>query len=275
MRAVNLLPPDTRGASKSSAELATGTEAKGGAGPFVVLGVLAACVAGVAGIVTTDNTIKQRSADLDAVAQQQQDLEAQVAKLKPYADFDAMAKARVQTVRDLAGSRFDWEQALRDLSRAIPQDVTLRQLSGDISTSGGGQGSALRTAISAPAITIQGCAPGQTQVARLMARLRDIDGVSRVSLASSSAEIVKSSDSSSDSGALEQRLSTPCGTGKRPAFELIMFFEGAAAKVATTPTTATGQVSETPTPTPTATPEGGTDDGNTTTTTTSQDGATK
>ncbi len=124
VRAVNLLPPDTRGASKSSAELAVGPEAKGGAGAFVVLGVLAACVAGVAGIVVTDNTIKQRSADLDAVAQQQQAMQAQVTKLKPYADFDAIAKARVQTVRDLAGSRFDWEQALRDLSRAIPQDVT-------------------------------------------------------------------------------------------------------------------------------------------------------
>ena len=45
-----------------------------------------------------------------------------------------MAKARVQTVRDLAGSRFDWEQALRDLSRAVPADVTLKSLAGDIAT---------------------------------------------------------------------------------------------------------------------------------------------
>ena len=46
----------------------------------------------------------------------------------------------MQTVRDLAGSRFDWEQALRDLSRAIPADVTLRQLTGDIATDAGGAG---------------------------------------------------------------------------------------------------------------------------------------
>ena len=52
-----------------------------------------------------------------------------------------MAKARVQTVRDLAGSRFDWEQALRDLSRAVPADVSLTALSGDISTGAGGGGS--------------------------------------------------------------------------------------------------------------------------------------
>ena len=276
MRAVNLLPPDTRGASKSSAELAVGPEAKGGAGAFVVLGVLAACVAGVAGVVLTDNTIKQRNADLDRVAQQQQQLQAQVAKLKPYADFDAAASTRVQTVRDLAGSRFDWEQALRDLSRAIPQDVSLRQLSGDIATDAGGQGGTLRSAISAPAITITGCAPGQTQVARLMARLRDIDGVTRVSLTKSTDEKI---DSSGTGSATERRNAQPCGTGKRPAFEVIMFFEGEAAKVGVTPVTATGTVSETPTPAATPTPEAGstTDSGSgtTTTTTATTDGATK
>lgn len=275
MKAVNLLPPDTRGASKSSAELAVGQEAKGGAGAFVVLGVLAACVAGVAGVVLTDNAIKQRTADLDRVAQEQAALQAQVAKLKPYADFDAAAKARVQTVRDLAGSRFDWEQALRDLSRAIPQDVSLRQLSGDISTSAGGQGGALRNAISAPAITITGCAPGQTQVARLMARLRDIDGVTRVSLSRSAAEKVEGAD---DGTATERRLAQPCGQGKRPAFEVVMFFEGETAKVGATPVTATGTVAETPTPAPTETPEGDTstdDESGTTTTTTTTDGAEK
>ena len=110
MRAVNLLPPDTRGASKASAELGAGPEATGGAGAFVVLGVLAACVAGVAGHVLTNNTIKQRQADLTQVTARAQALQSQANQLKPYADFDATAKARVQTVKDLAGSRFDWEQ---------------------------------------------------------------------------------------------------------------------------------------------------------------------
>ncbi|RKQ86937.1 fimbrial assembly protein PilN [Solirubrobacter pauli] len=276
MRAVNLLPPDTRGASKSSAELATGPEAKGGAGPFVVLGVLAACVAGVAGVVTTDNTIKQRNADLDQLAQRQQAMQAQVTKLKPYADFDAAAKARVQTVRDIAGSRFDWEQALRDLSRALPQDVTLTELSGDIATDAGGQGGALRTAISAPAITLTGCTGGQTQVARLMARLRDVDGVTRVSLSSSVKAKIDDNTADDKATETEKRLSAPCGKGKRPTFEVVMFFEGEAAKVATTPVTATGTVSETPTPTPTATPEGGASSGDdSTTTTTTTDGDSK
>ena len=277
MRAVNLLPPDNRGASKASAELGAGPEAKGGAGAFVVLGVLAACVAGTAGVVLADNTIKQRSVDLQEVAQQQQVLQRQAAQLKPYADFDAMAKTRVQTVKDLAGSRFDWEQTLRDLSRAIPADVTLTSLSGDISNGAGGSGNTLRTAISAPAISLQGCTSSQTSVARLMARLHDIDGVTRVSLSNSAAEKIDEPDSTNGSAA-ELRNAIPCGAGSRPKFDLVMFFEKDAAAVATTPTTATGSVGATPTPTPvpSATPstDGTTAAASTTTTTTTQGGAT-
>jgi Tfp pilus assembly protein PilN len=265
MRAVNLLPPDTRGASKVSADLGAGPEAKGGAGPFVVLGVLAACVAGAAGYVLTDNTVKQRHADLTQVQARQHALQNQAAQLKPYADFDTSARARVQTVKDLTTSRFDWEQALRDLSRAIPQDVTLKSLTGDISKDGGASSSPLRSAISAPAISIQGCAPGQTEVARLMARLGDIDGVTRVSLSRSAAEAVGSSSGSADSGgtSMARRNAAPCGTGKRPAFDIVMFFEKAAATVSGTPTTANGAVATptaTATPTPAATPEGTTAD---------------
>jgi Tfp pilus assembly protein PilN len=263
MRAVNLLPPDTRGASKVSADLGAGPEAKGGAGPFVVLAVLAACVAGTAGYVLTDNTVKQRTTDLAEVTARQQALANQAAQLKPYADFDASARARVQTVKDLASSRFDWEQALRDLSRAIPQDVTLKSLSGDISAAVGTSTNPLRSAVTAPAISLKGCASDQTSVARLMARLGDIDGVTRVSLSKSGKELVDAKTVASGTETA-QRNAAPCGTGKRPAFDLVMFFEKAAPAAASAPTTSNGQVSATPTPTPaataTATPTGTTAD---------------
>ncbi|HEX6025391.1 MAG TPA: PilN domain-containing protein, partial [Solirubrobacter sp.] len=230
---------------------------------FVVLGVLAAAVAGVAGLVLTDNTIKQRKADLAEVEARQKALQAQAAQLKPFADYDTMAKARVQTVRDLAGSRFDWEQALRDLSRAVPADVSLTSLSGDISAGAGGGGNQLRGAISAPAITLQGCAPGQTQVARLMARLHNVEGVTRVSLSSSAATKTEANaDSTTDE--LELRKAQPCGEGAPPAFDIVVFFEKDAAAVAATPTTATGSISATPTPTPAASPTPAAGDGTTT-----------
>ena len=261
MRAVNLLPPDTRGASKVSADLGAGPEAKGGAGPFVVLGVLAACVAGAAGYVLTENTVKQRTADLAEATAQQQAIARQAAELRPYADFDAMARARVATVKDIAGSRFDWEQVLRDLSRAIPADVTLKALTGDTANGAGGAGGAssqLRSAINAPAITLQGCAPGQTEVSRLLARLHDVQGVTRVTLSKSTKTKVETRGDSSGSKA-DQRNAMPCGTGKRPDFELVMFFEKAAETVAKAPS-ATGGTAATPVPTatPTATPDSST-----------------
>jgi hypothetical protein len=101
-----------------------------------------------------------------------------------------------------------------------------------------------------------------------MARLRDIDGVTRVSLSKSAAEKVESTGT--DGTATQRRNAQPCGTGDRPSFELVMFFEKDADAVAATPTTATGSVSATPTPTPTATasatPDGGTTAASTTTT---------
>jgi Tfp pilus assembly protein PilN len=268
-----------RGASKATAELGARPEATGGAGPFVVLGVLAACVAGATGYVLTSNTIKQRTADLATVTARQQALQGKVAALKPFADFDATTNSRVATVRDLAGSRFDWEQVLRDVSRAIPADVALKSLSGNVSTDTGGSGgsSTLRSAIAAPAVTLTGCAPGQTQVARLMARLRSVDGVTRVSLSKSDVQKVEANNAAGT--AVARRNAAPCGSGSRPDFELVMFFEKATAAVqapSAQPPAAGAQPGATATATPAA---GGTatataTPGNTTTASTSTQGST-
>jgi Tfp pilus assembly protein PilN len=269
-----------RGAAKASGDQGARPEATGGAGPFVVLGVLAACVAGAAGYVLTQNTIKQRTADLAAVDAQKQSIKAKSEALRPFADFGTIANARVATVRDLAESRFDWERVLRDLSRAIPADVSLKDITGDLSQSTGG--GSVRGAVAAPAITLHGCAPGQTQVARLMARIHNIDGVTRVSLTKSDNALVQSNDQTTGTQARNAR---PCGTGKRPQFEVVAFFEHAPAAVKSpsigdgaagaqpgatpTPTPAAGG-SATATPTATATPGGNT----TTASSPSQGGAT-
>jgi Tfp pilus assembly protein PilN len=256
VRAVNLLPPDLRGASKTTAELSVASEASGGAGPFVVLGVLAACVAGATGYVLAGNTVKQHRAELATVTAQQQVLARRVAALKPYADFDAQAKSRTQTVRDLASARFDWQQVLGDLARAVPANVALSTLSGDVNADTGSSNDPLRSAIAAPAVTIAGCAPSQTDVARLMARLRNVDGVTRVSLSKS--DDVDTQDSSSGNDARAARNSAPCGTGAHPAFQMVAFFEKAAAAVSAPPagSSSTATATATATPTPTATPSG-------------------
>jgi Tfp pilus assembly protein PilN len=184
MKAVNLLPPDQRGVAKATAAPAAGQTS--GAGAYAVLGALAIGVVSVAGYVLAGNTVKDREAQLAGLTAREQTLQAKVGDLKPYADFAQLASARVATVMDLAGRRFDWETALRDLSRAIPANVTLSSLNGTVSSgSGGSGGSALRGAINAPAISLTGCTTSQPEVAKLMARLRTVDGVTRVSLSKS------------------------------------------------------------------------------------------
>jgi Tfp pilus assembly protein PilN len=221
MKAINLLPNDLRGAPKGAApKVAIAADEPTGIGAYVVLGVLAACVLALAAHVLTTNTVKDRQAQLETATAQAVATTQRVNELKPYADFEAMAETRIQTVKDLASSRFDWEQALRDVSRAVPANVTLTSLNGTISGDSAGGGSTIRSAIMAPAIELKGCTRGQTQVATLLSRLRNVDGVTRVSLSKSLKPVA--------TPATTVPVGTSpvgCGEGRPPAFELVMFFE--------------------------------------------------
>jgi len=227
MKAINLLPPDLRGTPKSASSKSKSAAVApdpAGIGAFVVLGALAACVAALAAYVLTTNTVKDRKAQLEAVTAQAAATTQRVSQLKPYADFQQMAETRIQTVKDLASSRFDWEQALRDISRAVPADVTLTSLNGTIAGGAGTGGSPVRTAISAPAIELKGCTRGQTQVATLLSRLRAVDGVTRVSLSKSVKPAATATTPTSTSTA-PGAAPSGCGPGRSPQFELVMFFE--------------------------------------------------
>ena len=276
MKAVNLLPPDMRGAGKkpASAERVPAAPAPGGAGPLVVLGVLALAVVAVAAYVLTGNQIKDRKAELASAQAAHAETMAQVNALKPYADFATMATARVATVNALAQSRFDWEQALRDLSRALPSDVHLTALKGDLGAATAGGTSGLRGSITAPAISLQGCTRTHSDVARLMSRLRNVRGVTRVSLASSTKAETAAAPSSLG-GTNGEQPAQLCPKGEPPSFDLVVFFEGSNAVPASSagvPATSTPAGTSTPangaaapaatpapgaTPAPTATPAAG------------------
>jgi Tfp pilus assembly protein PilN len=219
MRAVNLLPSDLRGSSPSAAPVKPERERVEGIGAYVVLGALALCVAMLAVYVVASNNVKQKQADLDTVTAQADAAAQAAAKLKPYADFEASAKARVETVRGIAAARFDWERALRDLSRAMPADVKLESLTGDMGIPGasGAGGDSLRGSIASPAISLAGCTTSQPAVARMMARLRAIDGVTRVSL------------SRSEKGTSSTGSESACEGKNPPVFSAVVFFEGAKA----------------------------------------------
>jgi Tfp pilus assembly protein PilN len=249
MRAINLLPADLRGAAPAAPS--TRPEPAQGIGAYVVLGALALCVALLAVYVLASNTVKQKQTDLADVTAQADVAAQRVALLKPYADFEALAKARVETVRGLAAARFDWEQALRDLARVIPADVKLQTLNGDMGLPGttGSGGDPLRGSIQAPAVSLTGCAATQAAVARLLSRLRGVDGVTRVSLSKSEKAAASSANGATSASAC---------TGKNPpTFSTVVFFEGSAAAEALASTGGAVDSSSVPVPSALDKPAGG------------------
>jgi Tfp pilus assembly protein PilN len=222
MKAVNLLPPDLRGAGSPASAVGSADENVGRSGAFGVLGALGFCVIALVAYVLTSNTIKDRQAELDQVTAQAAVVTQRASQLKPYADFQAQAAQRVATVRDLAAARFDWEQALRDISRAVPADVTLTDLTGSVSSESGG-GSSMRSSIASPAVELKGCTSSNRGVATLLARLKTVDGVTRVSLGKSERSEVDAT--ASVGGATAAGPPAGCGKGRPPAFEIVLFFE--------------------------------------------------
>jgi Tfp pilus assembly protein PilN len=268
MRAVNLLTPELRSAQKGSgAARPSAMETSGGIGAIALLGALALCVAAVAGYVLANNVVKERQATLAAVSTKNDETVKRATDLKPYADFQTLAQERSGTVTALASARFDWEQSLRDLSRALPSNVYLSTLKGSVGAGSSGA-SGIRSAIPSPAIELAGCTRSQPAVATLMSRLRNIQGVTRVSLSKSEKADTVGTTAGSTTG--------PCGKGSPPSFELVVFFEKAtvsadlatatgdsgttaadstattdgSAKASDGSSTKTGNAATTPTPTP-------------------------
>jgi Tfp pilus assembly protein PilN len=199
-----------------------------GLGPgTAVIGILGAAVLFVSIYVLTSNTISDRQAKLATLQSQVTQEQAQASRLANYAAFVKLAQARVDTVRQIASSRFDWHAALADLSKVIPPNASFQSLSGSVapgaSVSGASSAgsSSLRSDITAPAFEMQGCTQTQDDVARLMSRLRLINGVQRVTLASS----VKQDGGQTGAAVTTSGPGAVTGCGKNaPTFDLVVFF---------------------------------------------------
>ncbi len=232
MRAVNLIPREARrgGISPSLGRLGSS---------HLVVALLVIAVAFVTAYVLTNNTISSRKAHLASVKQQITQVQAAVARLQSYQQFERLAQARAQTVQQIANSRFDWDGALSDLSKVVPANTSLQSLVATVSDgtsgaagAGGSAGGSVRSDINAPAFQLKGCTGSQDEVAQVMSRLRLIQGVSRVTLEDSGTAGQSGSTGSSQSGC----------TG--PTFDMVVFFQpGTAGAVSST-----GQPASTTTP---------------------------
>jgi Tfp pilus assembly protein PilN len=177
MRAVNLIPTDLR--RGDHAPLRTGPLA------YIVVGALALALLGVTLLVLAGNEVSEKKAEAKTLQREDALAKARAERLAPYTQFQALSEQRVQTVTSLADSRFDWPRVMRELALVMPGDVTLTELNASAVPESGGEaaGNAL-----GPSLELEGCTSSQDAVATFITALKDIDGVTRVGLESSSAE---------------------------------------------------------------------------------------
>ena len=262
VRAVNLLPADQR----IDASIGGGRSQGAAYAILALLGgvALLALLYGMA-----RHQISSRRAKVVTLNAKVQQIQGAAQRLAPYTSFVALREERVLAVSQLVEARFDWAHAFHELGRVLPNDASVTSLEGSVgsgSESGGGSssgssagkgstgasgsassaapsatsassGSSSSTVASAtppgsvPAINLSGCATSQAEVARTLNRLRLIDGVSEVTLQSSTKSTSGGSSSSSGSSAKGQ-----CSSG--PSFTIQLTFEPLPAAGASAPSAA-------------------------------------
>jgi Tfp pilus assembly protein PilN len=176
MRPVNLIPQEQRRRTPSEA---------GGKRAHAVVGVLAVLLAMVAAYVITSNKVTERQNQTAAAGAEADRLEAEAGKATNYTDFTQIAQTRLQSVAGVAGARFDWERLMRELSRVMPAGSWLQTT--QASVLGDPNEAALPAAQAAvaptgPSATLVGCTPKQSEVAKILVRLRSLHRVTDVEL---------------------------------------------------------------------------------------------
>jgi Tfp pilus assembly protein PilN len=253
VRPVNLIPQEDRRGGK--APLRTGPLS------YAIVAILLLAVGGVTFLVLTGNKIADRKAEVASLQSQVDATQAQADKLTTYTNFAQLQQARQDTVASLATSRFDWERTLHELALVLPDDVwltstTASAASDPSSSASASSSSAAVDGVTGPSLDINGCASGHEAVAKFLAALEDVDGVTRVTVLSSDRPGAESSTSSSTStntsSASSGENTVECASLNFIAtFEVVAAFDGAQpaatiasaspeASVASTTTTAGG-----------------------------------
>jgi Tfp pilus assembly protein PilN len=239
MRPVNLIPLEQRrGAARPGAE-------RSPAG-YIALGVLGAAVLCVLAVVVTSNQINSKTEELAEIQGDSQSQRQVADALRPYGQFADLQRARMTQIQTLAGTRFNWERPLRQLSRAIPRNVWLLNVSGsespgvEVDSGAGGDTASIRKESQAPAFTLTGCTYSQHAVARMMTRMKNLDDVTEVHLAKSARKESSDQGSGQSTGtgagggdsAQEEDIQDCTGSKRVTKFDLLIVFGGGAAAAA-------------------------------------------
>jgi Tfp pilus assembly protein PilN len=176
VRPVNLLPESSRPARATGARSGSA---------YVVVGVLVAALVMVVGYVAVSNQISTRESEIATAQQELAAAQQQTGSLSSYANFLSIKETRLQSVKQLATQRLDWERALREIALLLPRDAWITELDGATTPSADSASGAAGNTPAGPEIKLAGCAPSQERVATMLVRLREMNGVTDVELSES------------------------------------------------------------------------------------------
>lgn len=190
MRPINLIPEEVKRRSSRQSS---------GPAPYVVIAFLCLAVAGGGVYVLLENQLTSKRDRLNEVTAKVDAASKQAEALSQFGKFGALKRVREAGVVTIADSRFPWDEIAFDIAKAMPSDAWLVSMTGKVSPeantgdaksgSGGGStgsaGSGGKIDVPGPTLQLVGCTYSQSQLAEMMTRLRNIDGVAQVLLSSS------------------------------------------------------------------------------------------
>jgi Tfp pilus assembly protein PilN len=181
VRSINLIPAEQRRG-------AGGLAGRAGGAAYVVVGALAVFVLMGVFYALAVGQVSSRQTKLAQVTAQTTNTQAQAAVLAPYVQFASIRQQRQASITALATSRFDWSEAMDQIARALPNNVTLSSLAGTGGPSSAPSAPVAGTTapvVATPSVNLTGCATSHSEVAQVLVDLNKVEGVSSVTLASS------------------------------------------------------------------------------------------
>jgi len=172
VKPVNLIPSDQRSRSAGG---------RPGSG-YVLLGVLAVALAMVTAYVLISNQVNDRESQLAEVRAEADRLEAQSTSLGAFSAFTQIKQTRLASVTQVAQARFDWERVMRELALVMPKGSWLQTVDASVGGAEGDSTDSQDGGGGPPAAQLVGCTKRQSEVAKLMVRLRGMHRVSDVAL---------------------------------------------------------------------------------------------
>jgi Tfp pilus assembly protein PilN len=241
VRPVNLIPLEQRRGS------ARGGGRRNPLPLYLTLGALGAGVLCVLALVLTSNQVNEKTGKVADLNNKAAGAKSVADALRPYGQFATIATARRSQIEQVVQGRFDWDHVVDQLARTTPSNVWLLTVSGTVRPdvqveSAGGNASSLRDEVPGPAFTLVGCTYSQRSVARMMARMNNIDGVTEVKLAksakrddaeaSSGGGAAAGAAAGADGGATQEQEDC-IGSSRVTKFEMMVAFEAPAGATAT------------------------------------------